>query len=410
MKIREILLTVILASLALWGCVPDSPTAAIDEDAPVFIDPLPSPTPTWSSPGPDDSGQIIDCALEAPLCVIDVAVVDVAGEAYLGVELRVVPIPGKWQPDGVDNVLLDVNVSVQRNGETVAEIHTEGHSVAVAPAGGGIILTEEGGAPLSRIDSSELGDLLADPRRSPIAFIAYEADAGDLILLDADRDSLATIYDGDAGVLLANLRPSPSALVFSDPTESGFLILNAEAEPLVVVDISNETVWLLDSMGDRVAGLVMLNGLVVIAAPSIGPVGLVSPNTYPAANADPGEMGLRITILIPMAVARGETYDIAGTISLFGQTGGGERVKYESSTINLKGVQVVREPASGSKATPLPSPTPAATLSKATAAPKSGAPNPPEPTAKPPDPTAKPPDPTTKPLDDGGKPTATTGK
>ncbi len=166
-KIREMPLLVIVASLALWGCAPGTPTVTLDDDAPAFIDPLPSPTPTWVVPDPDDENQIADCALEAPLCVIDVAVVEVAGNAYLGVDLRVVPIPGKWQPGGADNVLLDVNVSVQRDGETVAKINVEGHSVAVAPAKGGIILTQDDGEPLLSINSSELGVLLADPRPSP---------------------------------------------------------------------------------------------------------------------------------------------------------------------------------------------------------------------------------------------------
>ena len=396
---REITLLVIVASLALWSCAPGVPTVALDEDAQAFIDPLPSPTPTWTVPGPDDEDPIVDCALDAPLCVIDVAVVDVAGEAYLGVDLQVVPIPGKWQPDGVDNVLLDVNVSMQRDGETVAEINVEGHSVAIAPAEGSIILTQEDGAPLLGIDSSELGVLLADPRPSPGFAAAYDPSTQELLLLDAEGNPIATISAGGLGVLLADPRPSPTYHVSSDPSVGGFLILNSEEESLVSVDPSNATVWFLDPMGDRVAGLIMLNGLVVIAAPGIGPVGLVSPNYYPVADTDHGEMGLRITMLIPLEDVSDGTYDIVGTISLFGETSAGERVEFGSSSVGLKDPEK----------SPVPSPTPIASGGKATAtfpAPKPTAtPAAPKPTA-----TTVPPKPTTKPTDDGGKPSPTPGK
>jgi hypothetical protein len=398
-KIREILLLVIVASLALWGCAPGAPTAALDEDAPAFIDPLPSPTPTWAAPDPDDEDPIVDCALDAPLCVIDVSLVDLAGEAYLGVELQVVPIPGRWQPEGVDNVLLDVNVSMQRDGETVAEINVEGHSVAVVPAEGSIILTQEDGAPLLSIASSELGVLMAVPSPSPSLAAAYDPSTQELLLLDAEGNPIATISAGGLGVLLADPRPAPTYHVSSDPTVGGFLILNEEEEPLVLVDASNATVWFLEPSGDRVVGLIMLNGLVVIAAPGVGPVGLISPSYYPAADADHGGRSLRITMLIPLEGVSDGTYDLAGTISLFGETSTGERVEFGTSSVDLKDPEK----------SPAPSPTPTASGGKATAtfsAPKLTA----TPAAPKPDATTAPPKPTAKPTDDGGKPSPTPGK
>ena len=397
-KYQETLLLVIVASLALWSCAPGAPTATLDEDAPNFIDPLPSPTPTWTAPGPDDEDPVADCALEAPLCVIDVALVEVAGEAYLGVDLRFVPIPGQWQPDGGDNVLLDVNVSVQRDGEAVAEINVEGHSVAIAPAEGSIILTQEDGTPLLGIDSSELGVLLADPRPSPGLAAAYDPSTQELLLLDDEGNPIATISAGGIGVLLADPRPSPTYHVSFDPTVGGFLILNAEEVPLVLVDASNATVWFLEPTGDRVVGLIMLNSLVVIAAPGVGPVGLISPNNYPATDADPGNIDLQITMLFPLEGVSDGSYDLAGTISLFGETSTGGRLEFGSRSVNLKDPEKA----------PAPSPTPTASWGKATvtfAAPKPTAtPAAPKPTA-----TTAAPKPTAKPTDDG-KPSPTPSK
>ena len=525
-KIREILLLVIVASLALWGCAPGAPTAALDEDAPNFIDPLPSPSPTWTAPVPDDEDPIVDCALDAPLCVIDVAVVDVAGEAYLGVDLQVVPIPGKWQPDGGDNVLLDVNVSVQRDGETVAEINVEGHSVAVAPAQGGIILTQDDGAPLLRIDSSELGLLLADPRPSPSLATAYDPSTQELLLLDAEGNPIATISAGGIGVLLADPRPSPVFLIPFDPSTSGFQILGSEGDPLAGIDPKDDpaanvdpkdsgviirdaegnpvaavdpkdggvtihdaagntvaivdpkddgvvirdaggnpvanidpkdggvvirnaggdpvmvivpeeiydafgasgdlpagqggvSLIFLDTQGDPTSGVGLVDGLIVIAAPGIGPVAAIDPKDNPAssvdpkvdpvagidpkvdpaAGIDPKDTGLQITMLIPIDVASGETYDLVGTISVFGETSTGERVEFGRGSVDLKDPEKA----------PAPSPTPTTSGGKATAtfaAPKPTAtPAAPKPTA-----TTAPPKPTAKPTDDGGKPSPTPGK
>lgn len=66
---RAMTLLVLGVSLSLWNCVPGSPTAAIDEDAPDLIDPLPSPTYTPALPEPED--PIADCVLDGPICVID---------------------------------------------------------------------------------------------------------------------------------------------------------------------------------------------------------------------------------------------------------------------------------------------------------------------------------------------------
>lgn len=378
-KIREILLLLIVASLALWGCAPGTPTAALDEDAPNFIDPLLSPTPTWTAPGPDDEDPIVDCALDAPLCVIDVALVNVAGEAYLGVDLRVVPIPGKWQPDGGDNVLLDVNVSVQRDGETVAEIDVEGHSVAVVPAEGSIILTQEDGAPLLSIDSSELGLLLADPRPSPSLATAYDPSTQELLLLDAEGNPIATISAGGLGVLLADPRPSPVYHISTDPTAGGYLILYAEEEPLVMVDTSNATVWLLDPSGDRVVGLVMLNGLVVIATPVSGPVAIV--------HLGPGGAEasfIRITRLIPISFDLQGEFDLSGSLELISVDKDGERIILGKSVVDEKGrvSSIVKMPNLTPTASPVGGKRTPTVPAKSAAPPKATAtPVPPKPTA-----------------------------
>ncbi|MFV2045061.1 MAG: hypothetical protein ACC700_17720, partial [Anaerolineales bacterium] len=308
-----LILTAATAGLILGACAPGAPTAAIDEAAPAQIDPLPSPTPTWALPDLDDEDPIVNCALEAPLCVIDIAVVEVAGEAYLGVELQALPVPDKFQPSGTDNVLLDVNVAVQRAGNTVGEINVEGYSVAIAPPEGSIILTQSDGAPLLRIDSSGLGVMLADPRPSPRVSILYVIDAGDLLLIDAQGNALATIYDGDAGVLLADPRPSPGNPVSINPSADGYLILNAKDESLVLVDLSDDTVWLLDSMGNSVAGLGLVNGLVVIAAPQGDPVAIL----HLEPGRGEGEL-IRITRLIPIARDLQGEFDLSGSVKLIG--------------------------------------------------------------------------------------------
>ncbi|MFV2045058.1 MAG: hypothetical protein ACC700_17705, partial [Anaerolineales bacterium] len=308
-----LILSAMTAGLILGACAPGAPTAAIDENAPDFIDPLPSPTPTWALPDPDDEDPIVDCALEAPLCVIDIGVVEVAGEAYLGVELQAPPVPDEFQPSGVGNVLLDVNVAVQRDGNTVGEINVEGYSVAIAPPDGSIILTRSNGAPLLRIFSSEQGVMLADPLPSPEVSILYLSDSGDLLLIDAQGNPLATIFDGDAGVLLADPRPSPGNPVSFDPTANGYLILSAKDESLLLVDLSDDAVWLLDSMGNYVAGLGLENGLVVIAAPQGDPVAIV----HPELRQGEGEL-IRITRLIPIARDLQGEFDLSGSVKLIG--------------------------------------------------------------------------------------------
>ena len=391
-KIREMLLLVIVASLTLWGCAPGAPTAALDDDAPAFIDPLPSPTPTWAAPDPDDDDPIVDCVLDAPLCVIDVALIEVAGEAYLGVELQVVSIPGKWQPDGAENILLDANVALQRDGETIAEIDVEGHSVAIVPAQGGIILTEEDGAPLLSINSSELGVLLADPRPSPSLAAAYDPSTQELLLLDAEGNPIATISAGGIGVLLADPRPSPIYHVSSDPTLGGFLILNAEEEPLVLVDASSATVWFLEpTTGDRVVGLVMLNDLVVIAAPAAGPVAIVHPERSGAVGDS-----IRITRLIPLSLDLQGEFDLSGSLELLAVDKDGKRTLLGKSEVSQK-EQVA------SMVKPIPTPTTSPVGGKQTPTVPSKSTTPPKATA-----TTAPPKPTA--TSSGGKATPTPGK
>ena len=70
---------VALGSLIFSGCVPGNPTVAIDPDAPNFRDPLPSPTPTFSAPDPDDKDPIADCALDAPICQVGFGLQDLVG-------------------------------------------------------------------------------------------------------------------------------------------------------------------------------------------------------------------------------------------------------------------------------------------------------------------------------------------
>ena len=138
MQLWWLILGAMAAGLILGACGSTVPVVPMDEDAPDFIDPLPSPTPTWVAPDPDDEDPIADCTLDAPLCVIDVALVELGGEAYLGVDLQGNPAADDAPPEGAGGVLMDVSIAVQRDGTTVAEIDLQGSTVAVAPAGGSL--------------------------------------------------------------------------------------------------------------------------------------------------------------------------------------------------------------------------------------------------------------------------------
>lgn len=388
----------LVLSMVLVGCVPGSPTAAIDEDTPDFIDPLPSSTPTWALPDPDDEDPVADCSLETPICQVGVGIEKIAGATYLGVDLRVVPIPGKWQPGETKTFFLTGEIDLLHEGKAEGPIKLGERSVGFAAPERGFILTQEDGAPLLHIDSSELGVLLADPRPSPSLAAAYDPSTQELLLLDAEGNPIATISAGGIGVLLADPRPSPSYHFSSDPTAGGFLILNAEEEPLVSVDPSNATVWFLDPMGDRVAGLVMLNELVVIAAPQGGPVAIV----HPGPGGGDGDY-VWITRLIPLSLDLQGEFDLSGSLELLAVDEYGERTVLGRSGIDEKGqtVSIRKVPDLTPTATSVGGKwTPTAPPMRASATPA-----PHKPTA-----TSKPPDPTAKPTDDGGKPTPTPGK
>lgn len=314
----------------------------------------------------------------------------------------------------------------------------------------GIILYDAGGTALASIDMQNLTVLLLDqdgksvglidPRDDPVVIRDAEGspvaaidpkDQG-LTIRDAQGNPVAAVDPKDNGLTIRVAQGNPVAAI--DPKDTGLTISDSQGNPLVEVTPTAITevfggegdepggqggisIIYLDPQGEPTAGLGLVDGLVVIASPGVGPLALIDPRVDPAATVDPKDTGVRMTLLFPVPDFNGRMVDLAGSVGLFSRNSPGETQDHGRTVVNLKGVTAQQPEPKGTPAAAKATPTAESLRATATSAPKdptatstTAAPKPTATSAtKEQTATSAPKEPTTKPTDEP-KPTQTPSK
>jgi hypothetical protein len=374
----------------------------------LLSDPRPSP---WASAAYDPAtGDLLLLDRDAN----PIATVTAGGVGVLLADSR--PSPTFLIPFGTDSGGYKI---IGADGGEVAIVDPKDGSATIRGADGGVVAAidpEDGGVAIRGSDGGEVA--IVDPKDNPVSI--RSADGSEVATIDP-KDNGVTIRGTD-GSEVAGIDPKVDLIQWNDPDGGAVGLISSQAAPGLFGPspggdalVGGDSLIFLDEQGQPTAGAGIVDGLVVIAAPGVGPVAIVHPEKS-------SEASLWVTNLIPLAGSLSDTYDLTGSVALYSQTAGGVRQKVDARSIDLIGTEVQGPTAKG---TPAPGATPTSQNIKATAtspAPKASlTPSQPKPTATsaPPKPTAtsKPPDPTStsKPpaptaTSKPPKPTATAGK
>jgi hypothetical protein len=433
----------LIAAFILSGCAqpPAEVTIAVQEDG---IELIASPTPTFELPGPDDEDPIVDCVLDAPICLVNTAIEHIGEAPFLTVDIAIDPSNESFK--GTDEELvLEGKVSIVQEGTHAGDVEVQDHTIAEASPDVGLILTNPEGEPLVNLITTVDGYLFycnhnlvpRCPQQTPI--FSFDPATGDIIILNnegipvgeveysfppgvvfgngsddawpnwiwvfgnntddewpnwgddtwpnwgwafsfADIEDSGVVLSDPAGNPVATLGSSDGALFVFEPNGSPVAILEHKPDPAV------SSIRFTDSSGEPMVALSLQEGKVVMAEEGGGPLMTLVIGEEGAGKVEEGESVL-MRILVPLPEELSGRVEIAGTIEVSTINASGVQQKLNSTlvTIEVEDIQAEKAVQKVDRATPVPTQTAPKQTPVPTEAPPKAAPTkaPTRPTATP---------------------------
>jgi hypothetical protein len=392
-------------TIILTGCTlptGNSPIVAQDDDIVL----IPSPTPRFVLPGPDDEDPRMDCVLDAPACIIGAGIESIDGAAYIGASIAIDRSQLEDFKGSDEELVLDAKVAISNEGMHAGDIEVQEHTIAVASPDADLVLTSPGGDPMVNVITTVDGFLFhctnllprcPQPPQAP--YFSFDVDTGDIRIHSNEGDILITIDNAnqrltihddsddemlwgdyfsladvqDPGIVLNDREGNPVATLIS--SDGVLFVFEPNGSPFATIEPntngSNQPVLnFIDSDGNPSASLSLREGGIFIDMGLGGaPVAIVTPNNEGVWKVEEGE-SIILTTYIPVTGWVLKEVDLTGTVDLYTKDATGQRTVVSEVPVDIKiddftKYMKVEEGEPGKS----PTATPAENLSKDTTAP-----------------------------------------
>lgn len=255
----------VLMVVALAGCSFFDEPSGVDKEGQVPVPDLPSPTPTWALPDPDDDDPVADCQIDAPICWIDLELIELGDKTFLAADLLLRPPsddPDSWNEAGVD---LDMTLS--QDGGEIDRVSVDDHVVAVTGEDGAVNVSNGDGTASVGIASGEQGRIFTNPQGSGGGSVSANTEEGALVVSVSPSGPDAVLRTQGVGIpltgdglypLLEVRFPIPEDRELSleeDDEQPSIVIYDASGSALANIDLQNLTVELTGLGGSPFAAI-----------------------------------------------------------------------------------------------------------------------------------------------------------
>ena len=285
-------LVFLITTPILSSCVemPAEVAITVREDG---IELIPSPTPTFILPGPDDEDPIADCVLDEPVCLVNTAIEHIDDTPYLTVDIAVDSNNERFK--GTDEELvLDGKVTIVREGADAGKVEVQDRTIAEVSPDVGLILTNPEGEPLVNLVTTVDGflfycNLNLEPRCPQPQNPAFSFDpvTGDIIILNNEGIPVGEIdFSFPPDVVFGNGSDNqwPNWMwLFGNNADDEWPNWGDDTWPnwgwaFSFADIEDSGVVLSDPAGIPVATLGSSDGVLFVFEPNGLPVATIGPN------------------------------------------------------------------------------------------------------------------------------------